>query len=204
MKSEVKKYNKIFDRPMGNLANKNTEEGAITKFAENHLEHLSERSDKVKYSDFDNYQLIKQTKNAIKEYKSILNNSKLQGIISAAGAVEEWIIKSTARSLADAKKTINCSEKNGEKKEWMIARTIFPTNNKKNQIIRVYVGVINPATGKVVIKEKSAEYSKTSPELNSHVEKLLLNEIESRMNENGTIQQLLSELRKAVSNLDPK
>ena len=195
MKLEVKKYNKIFDRPIGNLVDKNSEEGSISKFSNIHLEQLKVRTEKGKYSDFDHNQLIRQTQNAISEYRSILNNPILKNIFNAAGAVEEWIIKSTARSLAQVRQTINCSKKNGETKKWMIARTIFPTNNKKNQIIRVYVGVINPANGKVVIKEKGVEYSRTSSELNLHIEKLLLEEIELRMNENGTIDQLLSEFR---------
>ncbi len=195
----MRKYNKILSKPLGNfLAEENTT-GSAKSFISNHLNIAKERAHNIRISDIDNDKLIKDNIKAINEYDQIKQLPAIEKIFTAIADLENYIIMNTAKGLADIKIDKANNTINGVKREWLVARIAFPTDDPKNQFIRVVVGAIDSDKKKFIDRQTKQLYSMKDPIIEKRATELINAEIDKRMNGKGTLDELISSLKNRLS-----
>lgn len=101
----------------------------------------------------------------------------------------------TAKGLADIKIDKANNTINGVKREWLVARIAFPTDDPKNQFIRVVVGAVDSNKKKFIDRQTKQLYSMKDPIIEKRATELINAEIDKRMNEKGTLDELISSLK---------
>ena len=109
--------------------------------------------------------------------------------------LENYIIMNTAKGLADIKIDKANNTINGVKREWLVARIAFPTDDPKNQFIRVVVGAVDSNKKKFIDRQTKQLYSMKDPIIEKRATELINAEIDKRMNEKGTLDELISSLK---------
>lgn len=194
-------YKKILSKPIGNILADKAVNGSVSNFIENHTRLSQERLKKVKQSDIDSASLVKENLLAVEEYSQLMNALSLKKTIKAAAELEQYIIMNTAKGLADIKIDRANNNINNVKREWLVARVAFPTDDPKNQFIRINIGAIDKATNMYIDKKTGLKYSLRDPKLEQIAAKIVNEEIDKRMNENGSLQQLVNNLKKCIREL---
>ena len=184
-------YKKILSKPIGNILADKAVNGSVSNFIENHTRLSQERLKNVKQSDIDSASLVKENLLAVEEYSQLMNALSLKKTIKAAAELEQYIIMNTAKGLADIKIDRANNNINNVKREWLVARVAFPTDDPKNQFIRINIGAIDKATNMYIDKKTGLKYSLRDPKLEQIAAKIVNEEIDKRMNENGSLQQLV-------------
>jgi hypothetical protein len=195
-------YKKILTKPFGNILADKEVNGSALNFIENHTALSQERLKNARLSDFDSESLINENLLALKEYTKLINNPSLKKMIKAAADLERYIIMNTAKGLVEVKKDRANNKINDVKREWLVARASFPTNDPKNQFIRVNIGSIDKETDMLIDKKTGKKYAIKGSKTEEISAKIINEEIDRRMNENGTLQQLVSNLKKCINELD--
>jgi hypothetical protein len=194
-------YKKILSKPVGNILADKAVNGSVSNFIENHSRLSQERLLNLKKSDIDSASLVKENILAVEEYSQLMNALSLKKIIKAAAELEQYIIMNTAKGLADIKIDRASNNINNVKREWLVARVAFPTDDPKNQFIRINIGAIDKATNMFIEKKTGLKYSLNDPKLEQIAAKIVNEEIDKRMNENGNQQQLIENLKKCINEL---
>jgi hypothetical protein len=194
-------YKKILSKPVGNILADKAVNGSVSNFIENHSRLSQERLLNLKKSDIDSASLVKENILAVEEYSQLMNALSLKKIIKAAAELEQYIIMNTAKGLADIKIDRANNNINNVKREWLVARVAFPTDDPKNQFIRINIGAIDKATNMFIEKKTGLKYSLNDPKLEQIAAKIVNEEIDKRMNENGNLQQLIENLKKCINEL---
>jgi hypothetical protein len=194
-------YKKILSKPIGNILADKAVNGSVSNFIENHTRLSQERLKNVKQSDIDSASLVKENLLAVEEYSQLMNALSLKKTIKAAAELEQYIIMNTAKGLADIKIDRANNNINNVKREWLVARVAFPTDDPKNQFIRINIGAIDKATNMYIDKKTGLKYSLRDPKLEQIAAKIVNEEIDKRMNENGSLQQLVNNLKKCIREL---
>lgn len=194
-------YKKILSKPIGNILADKAVNGSVSNFIENHTRLSQERLKNLKQSDIDSASLVKENLLAVEEYSQLMNALSLKKTIKAAAELEQYIIMNTAKGLADIKIDRANNNINNVKREWLVARVAFPTDDPKNQFIRINIGAIDKATNMYIDKKTGLKYSLRDPKLEQIAAKIVNEEIDKRMNENGSLQQLVNNLKKCIREL---
>ena len=194
-------YKKILSKPIGNILADKAVNGSVSNFIENHTRLSQERLKNVKQSDIDSASLVKENLLAVEEYSQLMNALSLKKTIKAAAELEQYIIMNTAKGLADIKIDRANNNINNVKREWLVARVAFPTDDPKNQFIRINIGAIDKATNMYIDKKTGLKYSLRDPKLEQIAAKIVNEEIDKRMNENGSLQKLVNNLKKCIREL---
>jgi hypothetical protein len=194
-------YKKILSKPVGNILADKAVNGSVSNFIENHSRLSQERLLNLKKSDIDSASLVKENILAVEEYSQLMNALSLKKIIKAAAELEQYIIMNTAKGLADIKIDRANNNINNVKREWLVARVAFPTDDPKNQFIRINIGAIDKATNMFIEKKTGLKYSLNDPKLEQIAAKIVNEEIDKRMNENGNLHQLIENLKKCINEL---
>lgn len=176
------------------MAEENTT-GSAKSFISNHLNIAKERAHNIRISDIDNDKLIKDNIKAINEYDQIKQLPAIEKIFTAIADLENYIIMNTAKGLADIKIDKANNTINGVKREWLVARIAFPTDDPKNQFIRVVVGAVDSNKKKFIDRQTKQLYSMKDPIIEKRATELINAEIDKRMNEKGTLDELISSLK---------
>ncbi len=195
-------YKKILSKPFGNILADKAVNGSVSNFIDNHTTLSQERLVNLQKSDIDTASLVKENLVAVQEYSKLMNALSLKKTIKAAAELEQYIIMNTAKGLADIKIDRANNNINNVKREWLVARVAFPTNDPKNQFIRINIGAIDKKSNMFIDKKTGLKYSLKDPKLEQIASKIVNEEMDKRMNENGTLQQLVSNLKKCINELD--
>lgn len=195
-------YKKILSKPFGNILADKAVNGSVSNFIDNHTTLSQERLVNLQKSDIDTASLVKENLVAVQEYSKLMNALSLKKTIKAAAELEQYIIMNTAKGLADIKIDRANNNINNVKREWLVARVAFPTNDPKNQFIRINIGAIDKKSNMFIDKKTGLKYSLKDPKLEQIASKIVNEEMDKRMNENGTLQKLVSNLKKCINELD--
>jgi hypothetical protein len=197
-KKEVITYNKSLAKPLGNFFNDNSTNGSAHGFTTNHAEIAIEREADLRKSDLDSASLINDNRRAISAYLKFANNDKIEKIIKAAADIESYIIMNTAIGKADVKTNIASNTINGKKRTWLVGRVSFPTEDPKNQQLKINIGPIDLENNTFTDKETGEKHPYPGKTLGSIAERIVYKQMIKKLNEKGTIDELIEKLNSLI------
>jgi hypothetical protein len=196
---EIKTYNKSLAKPLGNFLNENLINGSAQYFTSNHAEIASEREADLRKSDLDSISLINDNLKAIAAYSEFAKNKKIQEIITAAADIENYIIMNTAMAKADVKTNMASNTINGKKRTWLVGRVSFPTEDPKNQQLKINIGQIDLEKNTFTDKETGDVYPYPNKTIGSIAERIVYKQMMKKLNAKGTIDELIERLNSLIS-----
>jgi hypothetical protein len=195
----TKKYNKILSKPISNFLADESTNGSARNFISNHTKIANERVNAINKSEFDNLNVINENLRAINEYSLMCNLPILKKIVNAFADLERYIIMNTAKGKANIKIDVASNNINNVKREWLVARIAFPTDEPKNQFIRIKIGNLDKKTRKFIDPTTNKLHSLKDPIIQIRATEIIKAEIEKRMNEKGTLDELIANLNECLN-----
>lgn len=170
----------------------------IVSFVNRHRARLVElnnkKNDKFKLVKIDRVKKIKEYEEIIDLYDLITSNKEVLTILNTLSEIENKLIKSSALlSLEDNFKiSKNKQTIGGITKERIVASAPFKVENTINQVIRIYIGIINE---KGQIEGNDGKIYKNFEEMEPVYLKVIAAEMMKRISDQETIEEIKESLK---------
>lgn len=170
----------------------------IVSFINRHHARLEElnnkKNDKFRLIGIGRGKQIKEYEEIIDLYKSITSNKEILTILNTLAEIENKLIKSSALlgleenlKISKNKQTIG-----GVTKERIVASAPFKVENTINQVIRIYIGIINE---KGQIEGNDGKIYKDFQEMEPDYIRLIAVEMMKRINKHETLVEIKDSLK---------